>query len=397
MSVSQKVLVLGLGASGRTAARFYASRGFEVLAADTRPQPPKLEELQQEIANLRFLGAQVTPETAAEVSEVMISPGLSPEYSVFAPVVKEARQHGIPVVGEIELFARELKKLKAESGYAPKIIGITGTNGKTTTTMLSTAIIAEAGRPVVAAGNVGPNALGELEKHRLAGTLPDFWVLELSSFQLETTESLHCDSAALLNITEDHIDWHGSMEKYAAAKRKIFSADTVRVLNREDLGSMLSAEGVPSDLVHTFGSDAPKKIGVPYSTRLTEENAGNIIRKYDIVVDGCDNFATRYLINDICIEQRKPYVYGAICGFEGQVSVFNYGEMKKSYRDLYPNEEEMKRMPPPPKGVIGVTPAVVGSIEATEVLKIICGFGDILAGKLWTIDLRTLQSNKFSL
>ena len=136
---------------------------------------------------------------------------------------------------------------------------------------------------------------------------------------------------------------------------------------------------------------------LPYSTRLTEENAGNIIRKYDIVVDGCDNFATRYLINDICIEQRKPYVYGAICGFEGQVSVFNYGEMKKSYRDLYPNEEEMKRMPPPPKGVIGVTPAVVGSIEATEVLKIICGFGDILAGKLWTIDLRTLQSNKFSL
>ena len=261
MSVSQKVLVLGLGASGRTAARFYASRGFEVLAADTRPQPPKLEELQQEIANLRFLGAQVTPETAAEVSEVMISPGLSPEYSVFAPVVTEARQHGIPVVGEIELFARELKKLKAESGYAPKIIGITGTNGKTTTTMLSTAIIAEAGRSVVAAGNVGPNALGELEKHRLAGTLPDFWVLELSSFQLETTESLHCDSAALLNITEDHIDWHGSMEKYAAAKRKIFSADTVRVLNREDPGSMLSAEGVPSDLVHTFGSDAPKKIG----------------------------------------------------------------------------------------------------------------------------------------
>ena len=151
--------------------------------------------------------------------------------------------------------------MKAESGYAPKIIGITGTNGKTTTTMLSTAIIAEAGRSVVAAGNVGPNALGELEKHRLAGTLPDFWVLELSSFQLETTESLHCDSAALLNITEDHIDWHGSMEKYAAAKRKIFSADTVRVLNREDPGSMLSAEGVPSDLVHTFGSDAPKKIG----------------------------------------------------------------------------------------------------------------------------------------
>lgn len=134
-----------------------------------------------------------------------------------------------------------------------------------------------------------------------------------------------------------------------------------------------------------------------YPTRLTEDNACGIIREYDMVVDGCDNFATRYLINDICVEQGKPYVYGAICGFEGQVSVFNYGDQKKSYRDLYPDEEEMKRIPSPPKGVMGITPAVVGSIEATEVLKVICGFGDVLAGKLWTIDLRTLQSNKFSL
>ena len=134
-----------------------------------------------------------------------------------------------------------------------------------------------------------------------------------------------------------------------------------------------------------------------YPNRLTTENAAGIISQYDIVVDGCDNFATRYLINDICIEQKKPYVYGAICGFEGQVSVFNYGNQKKNYRDLYPDEEEMQRMPPPPKGVMGVTPAIVGSIEATEVLKIICGFGDVLAGELWTIDLRTLQSNKFSL
>lgn len=135
----------------------------------------------------------------------------------------------------------------------------------------------------------------------------------------------------------------------------------------------------------------------PYSTRLTEDNAFDIIGEYDMVVDGCDNFATRYLINDICIQQGKPYIYGAICGFEGQVSVFNFGDRKKSYRDLYPDEEEMKRMPQPPKGVMGITPAVVGSIEATEVLKVIGGFGDVLAGELWTIDLRTLQSNKFSL
>ncbi|MEG0647630.1 MAG: HesA/MoeB/ThiF family protein [Bacteroides sp.] len=134
-----------------------------------------------------------------------------------------------------------------------------------------------------------------------------------------------------------------------------------------------------------------------YPERLSKQNARELIGSYDIVVDGCDNFATRYLISDTCMALNKPYVYGAICGFEGQVSVFSYGSSPKTYRDLYPNEEEMLRMPPPSKGVMGVTPAVVGSIEASEVLKIIGGFGDILSGKLWTIDLRTLQSNIFSL
>lgn len=131
--------------------------------------------------------------------------------------------------------------------------------------------------------------------------------------------------------------------------------------------------------------------------RLSPDNARKLIGQYDIVVDGCDNFATRYLINDVCVELNKPYVYGAICGFEGQVSVFNYGNIRKTYRDLYPDEQAMLLLPPPDKGVVGVTPAITGSVEATEVLKIICGFGEVLAGKLWTIDLRTLQSNKFSL
>lgn len=134
-----------------------------------------------------------------------------------------------------------------------------------------------------------------------------------------------------------------------------------------------------------------------YPSRLTAQNAHELIGQYDIVVDGCDNFATRYVIDDVCVALGKPYVYGAISGFEGQVSVFHYGDVKKSYRDLYPEEEEMLHMPLPFKGVTGVTPAVVGSIEATEVLKIICSFGEVLAGKLWTIDVRTLQSNIFSL
>lgn len=126
--------------------------------------------------------------------------------------------------------------------------------------------------------------------------------------------------------------------------------------------------------------------------RLSSENARRLIAEYDIIVDGCDNFSTRYLISDSCSALNKPYVYGAIQGFEGQVSVFCHGGQPKTYRDLYPDEAATLQMPAPDKSVIGVTPAVVGSVEASEVLKLICGYGDVLAGKLWTVDLRSMQS-----
>ncbi|MEL5892675.1 HesA/MoeB/ThiF family protein [Bacteroides sp. GD17] len=129
-----------------------------------------------------------------------------------------------------------------------------------------------------------------------------------------------------------------------------------------------------------------------YPFRLNSENISDVIKEYDIIVDGCDNFATRYLLSDTCSALSKPYVYGAIQGFEGQVSVFGCGERPKTYRDLYPDEAETLRMPPPDKSVIGVTPAIVGSVEANETLKLVCGYGEPLTGKLWTIDLRTMQS-----
>lgn len=128
-----------------------------------------------------------------------------------------------------------------------------------------------------------------------------------------------------------------------------------------------------------------------YSERLTKENASAIIAEYDIVVDGCDNFATRYLINDTCVSLNKIYVYGAIRAFEGQVSVFNY-QGGPNFRTFFPNEEEMYQLPPLPKGVMGVTPGLVGCAEANEVIKLICGYGEILSGKLWHIDLRTMES-----
>ena len=130
---------------------------------------------------------------------------------------------------------------------------------------------------------------------------------------------------------------------------------------------------------------------IAYNTRLTIDNAESIISQYDIIVDGCDNFSTRYIINDTCIKLGKVYVYGAIRAFDGQVSVFNFND-GPNYRDLFPDEEEMKLIPSPEKGVIGVTPGIVGCIEATEVIKIITGIGDVLSGKLWYIDLKMLQT-----
>lgn len=129
-----------------------------------------------------------------------------------------------------------------------------------------------------------------------------------------------------------------------------------------------------------------------YNMRLTDGNADDIISGYDIVVDGCDNFQTRYLINDTCRKLGKVYVYGAIRAFDGQVSVFNYNG-GPDYRTLFPDEEEMKLMPAPPKGVIGATPGLIGCVEAGEVLKIIVGYGEVLSGKLWYIDLKTMQAN----
>ena len=133
-----------------------------------------------------------------------------------------------------------------------------------------------------------------------------------------------------------------------------------------------------------------------WNERLTPQNAECLIANYDIVVDGCDNFRTRYLINDTCVRLDKVYVYGAIREFDGQVSVFNY-QGGPDYRTLFPDEKEMLAMPHPSKAVLGVTPGVVGCVEASETLKVILGNPAVLSGKLWHIDLRTLESYVISL
>ena len=131
----------------------------------------------------------------------------------------------------------------------------------------------------------------------------------------------------------------------------------------------------------------------PYPQRLTAETIDEILCQYDLVVDGCDNFATRFLINDHCVKRGIHYIYGGICGFEGQVSVFpNNGTSRSSYRTLYPDEAATLAMPHPSKAVIGVTPGIVGCVEAAEAIKLICHVGEPLVDRLWTIDLRTMQT-----
>ena len=135
---------------------------------------------------------------------------------------------------------------------------------------------------------------------------------------------------------------------------------------------------------------------IAYPIRLTKENAEELIAGYDMVVDGCDNHATRYLISDVCHRQQKPYVYAAIEAFQGQVGMLCYDKHAPTYRTLFPDEESMLSFETE-KGVIGTTPAVIGSIVANEVLKLIIGFGETLIGKALIIDLLTLDIQKINL
>ncbi len=134
----------------------------------------------------------------------------------------------------------------------------------------------------------------------------------------------------------------------------------------------------------------PEVSVVAHHCRLDAENAREIISQYGIIVDGTDNFATRFLLSDVCSEQRKPFVYGSIRGLQGQVSVLCAGQA--TYRTLFPDEEATLSMPHPGKEVVGVTPAVVGSVEASQVLQLVCGYGEPLIDRLWSIDLRTMQT-----
>jgi UDP-N-acetylmuramoylalanine--D-glutamate ligase len=250
----KNALVLGLGESGLAMALWLARSGARVRVADTRESPDRLPALREAIADVEFTAGPFGASLLDGVDFVTVSPGLAPgrELKEIAPAAAAAN---IPVWGEIELFAQALEALENERVYTPKVIAITGTNGKTTVTTLVGQLCERAGKTVRVAGNISPAALDVLREVMDNDVLPEVWVLELSSFQLQTTYTLEADAATVLNVTQDHLDWHGDMPSYAAAKHRIFAADTVRVLNRDDATVMRMASATGVNV--TFGTDAP--------------------------------------------------------------------------------------------------------------------------------------------
>ena len=347
----QHVLILGLGASGLAMARWCAHAGAVVSVADTRDVPPQLATLQAEWPQVKFVSGPLVADLVegTPVQAVFRSPGLAPE--MVAPVVQAAQAMGLWQGGELSLFAAGLQALKERFAYAPQVLGITGTNGKTTVTSLTGQLVVRAGKTVKVAGNIGPTLLDTLRQaileaeaevaleaagltgetqtievadsmstpevtnvrdpedtgdklaksvvegdavadadtdvneedvsavlvvpvtperiHPMAQALPQVWVLELSSFQLDSSEGFEPTAATVLNISQDHLDWHGSMAAYAAAKTRIFGKHALMVLNREDPQVMaMRPAPVRAKLQKpveraciTFGGDMPVRPG----------------------------------------------------------------------------------------------------------------------------------------
>ena len=233
---SKRVLVLGLGETGLSALRWLATKGAVLSVADSRDIPPNIDDLVRDMPQVAVYTGKFKTHILLDAELIVISPGVA----LNEPAVQAAIRHGIPVVGDVELFAQ----------YRPKnakVIGITGSNGKTTVTTLVGEICKAAGLNTIVAGNIGLPVLDALQMD-----VPDIYVLELSSFQLETTINLHADAATVLNVCEDHMDRYDTIADYAAAKARLLKHAKVAVLNRDDAISL----AMQAENIITFGLNA---------------------------------------------------------------------------------------------------------------------------------------------
>jgi len=307
----RRLLVLGLGDTGLSAARWIARRNGTPVVADTRAAPPRAAELARSVPGAALRCGPFGAALLERVDGVCVSPGLA----LAEPVVQEAVARGLPVFGDIELFAWQPRG-------AGRVIAVTGTNGKSTVTALVGHLLGAAGVDCELGGNFGPPALDALMRRQDAGRLPAVWVLELSSYQLETTWSLAPEAATVLNITEDHLDRYAGIDEYGAAKARIFQGDGVQVLNRDDPRS--AALALPGRRCVTFGLDAPRRdedFGVVLrgGARWLAEGGRALVAADALGVHGAHNVANALAALALCRAlgvASEPLVEG-LRGFRG--------------------------------------------------------------------------------
>ncbi len=283
----KRVLVVGLGESGLAMAKWLNRQGAVVRVADTRDNPPNVEALAAVAPGAELVAGAFVAATFAGVDVVALSPGVA---LASLPAVD------VPVISEIELFAAGVR------GQVPgsQIVAITGSNGKTTTTALTAHLLNGAGVPAIACGNISPSALDALMDALDAGSLPQVWVLELSSFQLETTHHLNAAAATVLNVSEDHLDrYDGSLANYAAAKSRVFQGKGAMILNRDDDWSM--ANGRCGRKMLTFGlNPAPRGVDYGYADGAIFRGQEKLVAVDELQLTGLHNAANAMAALALC-------------------------------------------------------------------------------------------------
>jgi len=276
----RQVLVLGLGDTGLSAVRWLAKRGARLRAADSRAAPPALGAVREAAPGIETHLGGFDEALLANVDTVVASPGIA----LREPLLRAAAARGVGIVGDVEIFARELRR----KGTA-RVIGITGTNGKSTVTALAGAMGAAAGWRTVTCGNIGLPVLDALDS--VEGASAECFAVELSSYQLETTESLALDAAAMLNLTQDHLDRYDSMAAYGAAKARIFRHAATRVVNRDDPASLAMAGGART---FTFGLGVPAgddAWGLDEARTGLRRGSRNLVALDEMAITGLHNAA----------------------------------------------------------------------------------------------------------
>jgi UDP-N-acetylmuramoylalanine--D-glutamate ligase len=285
----KRVLVVGLGESGLAMAKWLHRQGALVRVADSRDNPPNVDALERVAPGAELIAGPFVAAPFASADLVALSPGVAKATPVIAAF--DAK-----IISEIELFVAGVR----EQVPGSKIIAITGSNGKTTTTALTTHLLNGASVSAIACGNISPSALDALMDAQDAGALPKVWVVELSSFQLETTHHLNAEAATVLNVSEDHLDrYEGSLANYAAAKSRVFQGKGIMVLNRDDDWSM--ANGRCGRTMITFGlNPAPRGVDYGFADGAIWRGKEKLVELADLKLSGLHNAANAMAAMALC-------------------------------------------------------------------------------------------------